>query len=77
MTIHRRSRLKICGIRFDGEINPPQSPNLKAIEAVWDLVDREWNKRQLTSKEELLGCPSKSLENYSYKVLKEMARELF
>jgi len=31
----------------------PQSPDLNIIEAVWDHVDRERNKRQPTSKEEL------------------------
>jgi len=34
-------------------MNPPQSPNLNIIEAVWDHPDRERNKRQQTSKEEL------------------------
>jgi len=32
---------------------PPQSPDLNIIEAVWDHLDRERNKRQPTSKEEL------------------------
>ena len=65
MPNHRRSGLKICDVRFEGVINTPQRPDLKAIEAVWDNVDRERNKRQPTSKEKLLGCPSRGLENYS------------
>ena len=32
---------------------PPQSPDLNIIEAVWDHLDRERNKRQPKSKEEL------------------------
>ena len=45
---------KICGNRFYGGMNPPQSivsPDLNI--AVWDHLDREQNKRQPTSKEEL------------------------
>jgi len=34
-------------------MNPPQSPDFNIIEAVWDHPDREQNKRQPTSKEEL------------------------
>jgi len=34
-------------------MNSPQSLNLNIIEAVWDHLDREQNKRQPTSKEEL------------------------
>jgi len=34
-------------------MNPPQSSDLNIIEAVWDHLDREWNKKQPTSKEEL------------------------
>lgn len=32
---------------------PPQSPDLTIIKSVWDHRDREWNKRQSASKEEL------------------------
>ena len=32
-----RSGLKISGNRSDGGMNPPQSPDLNIIEAVWDL----------------------------------------
>ena len=45
--------LKISGNRSYGGMNPAQSPDLNIIEAVWDHLDREWNKRQPTSKEEL------------------------
>ena len=48
-----RSGLKISGNRSDGGMNPPQSPELNIIEAVWDHLDRERNKRQPASKEEL------------------------
>ena len=34
-------------------MNPPQSLDLKITEALWDHLDRERNKRQPTSKEEL------------------------
>ena len=45
--------LKISGNRSYGVINPPQSPDYNFIEAVQDHLDREQNKRQPTSKEEL------------------------
>ena len=45
-----RSGLEISDNRFCG-VNPPQ--RLDIIEAVWDHLDREWNKRQPTSKQEL------------------------
>ena len=48
-----RSGLKISGNRSHGGMNPPQSPDLNMIEAAWDHLDREQNKRQPTSKEEL------------------------
>ena len=48
-----RTELKICGNKFYGEINPPQSLNLIIVKAVWDHLDRERNTRQPTSKEEL------------------------
>ena len=48
-----RSGLKISGNRSNGGMNPPQSPDLNIIEAVWDHLDRERSKRQPTSKEEL------------------------
>ena len=33
--------------------NPPQSLDVNSTEAVWDHLDREWSKRQPTSKEAL------------------------
>jgi len=48
-----RSGLKISGNRSYGGMNPPQRPELNIIEAVWDHLDREWNKWLKTSKEEL------------------------
>jgi len=48
-----KSGLKISGNRSDGGMNPPQSPDPNITEAVWDHLDRERNKRQPTSKEEL------------------------
>lgn len=34
----------------------PRSPDLNIIEAAWDHLDWEWNKRQPRSKEELWNC---------------------
>jgi len=48
-----RSEPKISDNRSYGGMNPPQSPDLNIIEAVWDHLDRKRNKRQPTSKEEL------------------------
>ena len=48
-----RTGLKISGNRSYGVMTPPQSLDLKIIEAVWDHLDRERNKRQPTCKEEL------------------------
>jgi len=48
-----RTGLKISGNRSYGGMNHPQSPDLNIIEAVWDHLDRERNKRQPTSKGEL------------------------
>ena len=39
-----RSGLKISGNRSYGGMNPPQSPDLNIIEAVWDHPDREQTK---------------------------------
>ena len=48
-----RTGLKVSGNRSYGGMNPPQIPDLTIIEAVWDHLNREQNKRQPTSKEEL------------------------
>ena len=53
--------LKIIGNRSHGVMNPPQSPDLSTVEALWDRLDRERNK---TAKEEL-WC------------IRQEARELF
>ena len=53
MSNDTRSGLKISGNRSDGGMNPPQSPDLNIIEAVWDHLDRKWNNWQPTSREEL------------------------
>jgi len=45
--------LKISGNWSHGVKNSPQSLDISIIEAVWDHIDREQNKRQPTSKEEL------------------------
>ena len=65
----RASGLKISCNRSYGGMNPPQSQvsDLNIIEAVWDHLDIEQNKRQPTSKEELFKCTLRSLENYSLK----------
>lgn len=44
---------------------PPQSPNLKVINAVWDHFDREWNKRQhVQGIQRRSECPLRSLKKY-------------
>jgi len=48
-----RSGLKVSDNGFYGGMNPPQSPHLNIIEAVWDHLNRKQNKRQPTTKEEL------------------------
>jgi len=53
MPNYRRTGLKISGNRSYGGMDPPQSPDLNIVEAVWDHLVRERNKRQPTSKEEL------------------------
>jgi len=52
-----------CNTSYGG-MNPPQSPDLNIIEAVWDHLGRKQNKKQPTSKEEL------------WKVLKEAWRTI-
>ena len=46
-----RSGVKISGNRSYGGMNPPQSPDINIIEAVWDHLNGEGNKRQPTSNE--------------------------
>ena len=41
----------------------PQSPDLNIIEAVWDHLDRELNKRQPTSKEKLQNVLQEAWQN--------------
>jgi len=43
-------RSTATGNRSYGGMNPPQSPHLHIMEAVWDHLQREQNKRQPTSK---------------------------
>ena len=40
-----KSGLKISGNRSYGGMNPPPSPDLNIIEAVWDHLDREWKQK--------------------------------
>jgi len=53
MLNNTRSGLIISGNRSYKGMNSPQSLNFNIIEAVWDHLDREQNKRQPTFKEEL------------------------
>lgn len=54
---------------------PPQSPDLNIIGAVGDHLDRQWNKRQPTSKKSFEYL-SRSLENYLSRLLEEMTKQL-
>jgi len=47
MPNYTRTGLKMSGNRSYGGMNPPQSPDLNIIEAVWDHPDREQHKRKL------------------------------
>ena len=51
---------------------PPKSPDLNIIEAVWDHLDRERNKRQSKSKEELWEV----LKEAWYNIPKDYLRKL-
>ena len=57
MPNYARTGLKIRDNRSYEVMNPPQSPNLNIVEAVWDHLNRERNKKQPTSKEELWDVP--------------------
>ena len=47
--LERKTAVKLTGMDW-----PPQSPDLNIIEAVWNHLDRETNKVQPKSKEELI-----------------------
>jgi len=53
MSKYIKSGLQIKANKFFGAMNPSLSQDLNIIEAVWDHLDRERNKRQPISKEEL------------------------
>ena len=70
------TRQKISGNRSYGETNPPQNPDLNFIQAVWDHLDREQNKRQPTSKEELQNVLQKAWRTIPEDSLKELQDSL-
>ena len=67
-----RRGLKVSGNRSYGGMNPPQSPDLNIIEAVWDHVDRERNKRQPTSKEDLWNVLQETQRTLPEEYLKKL-----
>jgi len=72
-----RNGLKISGNRSYGGTSPPQSLDLNIIEAVWDHVVGERNKRQPISKEELWDVLQEAWRTIPKKKnLKEMTRKL-
>jgi len=76
MPNNTRTGLKISSNRSFGVMNPPQSPDFNIIEAVWDHLDREQNKRQPTSKKELWNVLQGSLENYSWRLLESLFKRV-
>ena len=55
---------------------PPQSPDLNIIEAVWDHLDRERNKMQPSSKEELWHVLQEAWRNIPADYLKKLQESL-
>lgn len=67
-----RSGLEISDNRSLGVINPPHSSDLSITKAVWDNYDRERNKRQPTSKEELQNVFQKARRTIPEAYLKKL-----
>ena len=55
---------------------PPQSPNLNIIEAVWDYLDRERNKKQPKSTEELWQVLEEAWDNLPQDYLRKLQESL-
>ena len=59
-------------IRSYGVMNHPQDPDLSIIEAVWDHLGRERNKKQPTSKEELWDVLQEAWRTFPEDYLKKL-----
>ena len=55
---------------------PPQSPDLNIIEAVWDYLDREKNKKQPTSKDQLWRVLKEAWDNIPEDYLQKLQQSL-
>ena len=55
---------------------PPQSPDLNIIEAVWDYLDRERNKKQPKSTEELWQVLEEAWDNLPQDYLRKLQESL-
>jgi len=60
-----RTGLKISGNRSYGVLNPLQRPDINIVEAVWNHIDKKTGQKPDNIQRRALGCPLRSLENYS------------